>query len=69
MNMFRDIATVVLFAFGLGLIFSSPADWPGVGSLPSDLLEGLIFIGKLTPFPSVLCFVVSLALFMTRLKY
>ena len=69
MNMFRNLLCLFLLAFGISLIVSNPSDWPWIQRGGPDLLEILKTCETFRPFVIIACFVVTLALFMTRKIY
>jgi hypothetical protein len=69
MNMFRDIAILVLLALGIGLMVGDPENWTWVELGGSYALDALSFLIKGRPFSELICMVLALAMFMTRLKY
>ena len=73
MNTFRDLAILGLLAFGIGIIFSDPTTWPGISMLgpyiAPQIEQGFAFLNAIKPFGSLFCFALSLALFMTRIKF
>lgn len=69
MNQFRDITIVALLALGMGLMLGDPLDWKWVGACGPQVVEAVNFLVQAKPFSPVICFALSLALFMTRIKY
>jgi hypothetical protein len=69
MNMFRNILTLTLFVLGLALAFTNPEDWKWVDTLGSHAVDAARFLGDTKPFSFILCWVLALALFMTRKQF
>jgi hypothetical protein len=73
MNTFRDLAILALLAFGVAAILTDPTTWPGITVLgpriAPSIEEGFVFLNSIQPFGSIFCFALSLALFMTRIKF
>jgi hypothetical protein len=69
MNMFRHLLGAAFIALGAGLMFGKPDEWkwPDVGG--PYVVEALSFCIDLRPWSYILCFVMALALFMTRKVY
>ncbi len=69
MNQTRDIVMVILIALGIGLIYGGPENWSWVHVGGPYAEQALSFLITYKPFSPLLCFVLALTLFMTRLKY
>lgn len=69
MNMFRDLFTLALFALGLGLWVGEPEKWDWVAPAGPYAVNAVTFLADTRPWSFVICFVLALTLFMTRLKY
>jgi hypothetical protein len=69
MNMFRDILIVALISLGLGLGLGDPLSWKWTAALGPQVVSAIMFLDQLKPFSVIVCFVLALALFMTRLRY
>lgn len=54
---------------GFAVMFSNPLDWKFVSSVPPQISQGISFMVQTSPFSSLVCFALALALFMTRIKY
>lgn len=67
--MFRYLLAVAFIALGSGLMFGNPEEWrwPDVGG--PYVVETLSLCAELRPWSYILCFVLALALFMTRKVY
>ena len=69
MNMFRNLLCLFLIFFGTSLLVSNPSDWPFLQRGGPDLLNILKVCETFRPFVVIACYVVTLALFMTRKIY
>jgi hypothetical protein len=70
MNMFRDLLILVLIGLGVGLMLGGdPNDWKWVDACGPYVVTAMTFLYTAKPFSYVICFALSLALFLTRLKY
>ena len=69
MNMFRDIGILVLLVLGAALAFTNHDDWTWAAAGGPYLAEAINFLSASRPFSTLICFALSLTLFMTRLKY
>ena len=69
MNMFRDLLILFLIGLGAALMMGDPSDWKVVAVGGPYVVEAVIFLVAAKPFSYVICFALSLALFMTRLKF
>ncbi len=69
MNMFRDLLILFLIGLGVTLMMTDPTDWKVVDAGGPYVVNAVIFLVAAKPFSYVICFALSLALFMTRLKY
>jgi hypothetical protein len=69
MNMFRDLLCLLFLAFGFGLIFTDPNNWSWAQRAGPGVTSFLHVCGDFKPFIIVACFIITVALFMTRKKY
>jgi hypothetical protein len=69
MNQFRDILWVALLALGLGVGLTNPDDWSWASIGGAHVLNALHFLSITKPWCVVILLAVSLAIFMTRIKY
>jgi hypothetical protein len=69
MNMFRNLLSLFLIFLGVAFIVSNPSQWPVLQRGGPDLIEVLKVCETFRPFVIIACFVVTLALFMTRKIY
>ncbi len=69
MNMFRDIFTVVFIALGIALWLTKPDDWQWIGFLGQWAVYTINVFMTIRPFSTITCFVIAVALWMTRKKY
>ena len=69
MIMFRNLLTLALFLFALGLVFGKPDSWTWVALAGAYPVNALRFCIEFKPFVDLGCIVVCLALFMTRKQY
>ena len=73
MNMFRDLAILALMTLGIALLISDPNGWTWVAVLgpyiAPSVEQALAFMDSIKPFASIFCYALSLALFMTRIKF
>ena len=69
MSQFRDIAMLVLLVLGFALAFTNPDDWTWAAAGGPYLEQAISFLSVSKPFSTMICFALSLTLFMTRLKY
>ncbi|HEY0256115.1 MAG TPA: hypothetical protein VGC39_01635 [Candidatus Methylacidiphilales bacterium] len=69
MNMFRNLLALALIAFGLGLMFGGPEEWkwPDLGG--AYVVQAISLCIDFRPWSYILCFVLAIALFMTRKIY
>jgi hypothetical protein len=69
MNMFRNLLCLFLIALGTSLIVSNPTDWPIIQRMGPDVLNVFKVCETFRPFVIGACYVVAIALFMTRKIY
>jgi hypothetical protein len=69
MNMFRNLLCLFLIAFGTALLVSNPSDWSFIARGGANVVEFLKVCETFRPFVVIACYVVTLALFMTRKIY
>jgi hypothetical protein len=69
MNMFRNLLTVVLIVFGIGLYFGDPDKWTWVALGGPNAVTALRFCVEYRAFVVAFCAVVAVALWMTRKQY
>ncbi len=73
MNTFRDLAILGLMALGVAMLMTDPTTWTWVALLGPTIAPqvaiGLQFMEDISPFGSIFCYALSLALFMTRIKF
>ncbi len=69
MNMFRNLLMLFLLAFGFGLLFGDPDHWTWVDHAGPTAVDVLHVCIQFKPFVVGACFVLTLALFMTKKKY
>ncbi len=69
MNMFRHILAVAFLIFGFSLMFAKPDEWrwPDLGG--PYVVQAIGFCADARPWSYIICFVVAVALFMTRKIY
>jgi hypothetical protein len=69
MNMFRNLLILFLLVLGFGLIFGDPDHWTWLDRLGPTAVNVLKVCIQFKPFVVGACFIVSLALFMTKKIY
>jgi drug/metabolite transporter superfamily protein YnfA len=69
MNQFRDILMAVLIVLGMGVLLTDPHDWTWAAHGGPYVVNSLNFLADYKPWTPVILFALSLALFMTRIKY
>jgi hypothetical protein len=69
MNMFRNLLTIALVAFGAGLFFTDPDKWEWAAAGGPNVVEFLRFCTQYRGFVVAFCAVVATALWMTRKQY
>lgn len=69
MNMFRNLLCLFLIAVGICFIVGNPTEWAFVQRCGPNVLDVLKVCWTFRPFVVIACFVVALALFMTRKSY
>ena len=69
MNMFRNLLCLFLLLVGFSLMFANPSDWPPLQRLGPDFLNAVKMCETFRPFVIGACFVIAVALFMTRKIY
>ena len=69
MNMIRNLLCLVLLVFGIALLVSNPVDWALTQRLGGDALDFAKICVDFRPFIVIACFVVTLALFLTKKVY
>ena len=69
MNMFRNLLSLALFIFALGLFLGHPDKWTWVDAAGANAVYFIRFCITFKPFVAIGCIVAALALFMTRKQY
>lgn len=69
MNMFRNLLICFLLLFGFGLLLGDPEHWTWLDRAGPQVVDALHVCITFRPFVVIACFVISLALFMTKKKY
>jgi hypothetical protein len=69
MNMLRNLLAIALLALGGGLMFGKPEEWKWPDLCGPYVVETISFCTDLRPWSYILCFVLAMALFMTRKIY
>jgi hypothetical protein len=69
MNMFRNLLTLAFIGLGFGLVLSNPLDWKWVAACGPYVVYTASFLTDARPISTILCFVLALALWMTRKQY
>jgi ABC-type transport system involved in cytochrome bd biosynthesis fused ATPase/permease subunit len=69
MNMFRNLLCLFLIVVGVSLMISNPSDWAPLQRLGPDFLNVVKGAETFRPFVIGACFVIAVALFMTRKQY
>jgi uncharacterized membrane protein YkgB len=69
MNQFRDITMFALIAIGISFLITEPENWNWISMCGGYVVSGVQFMATIRPFGTIICMVLALALFMTRIKY
>jgi hypothetical protein len=69
MNMFRNLLTLFLIVFAIGLCFGDPDKWNWVALGGANAVDLLRYCVQFRPFVVAFCGVVAVALWMTRKQY
>ncbi len=69
MNMFRNLLCLFLIGFAIALLLSNPVDWAITQRFGGDVVEFAKICVDFRPFVAGACFVVALALFLTKKIY
>jgi hypothetical protein len=72
MNQFRDLTMMFLIILALGVGATDPDNWTWLqfnGDFGADVANALHFLSITKPWCVVVMLALSLALFMTRIKY
>jgi hypothetical protein len=69
MNQFRDLLIIAMIALAIALQVGDPENWKWVQLGGPYATEALYYLTISRPWDVIILFALSLALFMTRLKY
>ncbi len=69
MNQFRDLTIVALIALAIGIGMTDPEDWTWAAAGGAYVVNALHFLAITKPWSVVVLLALSLALFMTRIKF
>jgi len=69
MNMIRDLLTLGFLALGAALWFGDPPSWQWPNQLGPYAVEFITYASDGRPWSFIVCAVLALSLFLTRLRY
>jgi hypothetical protein len=69
MNMLRNLLAISFLILGGGLMFGKPDEWKWPDVCGPYVVEAVGFCSDFRPWTYIVCFVLAVALFMTRKIY
>jgi drug/metabolite transporter superfamily protein YnfA len=69
MNQFRDIMMMAMIILAVGITVSDPEGWTWAAAGGAYVVNALHFLAATKPWSVVILLALSLALFMTRIKF